>query len=64
SLEAIRRLRSLADDVVCLQTPSYFYAIGAFYADFSPVDDEQVREILIGHLERQKAEGESKPPVV
>lgn len=45
--EAIRRIRLVCDEVICLETPARFGAIGLFYADFSPVDDDEVRRILI-----------------
>lgn len=44
--EALDGLRSLADDVVCLETPSSFRAVGAYYQDFRQVDDEDVIRIL------------------
>jgi predicted phosphoribosyltransferase len=34
------------DDVVVLQSPLVFSAVGAFYEDFSQVSDEQVIEIM------------------
>jgi putative phosphoribosyl transferase len=46
--EAIRRIRQVCDDVICLETPARFAAIGLFYADFAPVDDNEVRRILMG----------------
>jgi putative phosphoribosyl transferase len=45
--EAIRRIRQVCDDVICLETPARFAAIGLFYADFAPVEDDQVRRILM-----------------
>jgi predicted phosphoribosyltransferase len=30
--------------VVCLATPAGFYAVGQFFADFSQVTDEEVRD--------------------
>jgi putative phosphoribosyl transferase len=48
--EAIRRIRPVCDEVVCLHTPARFAAIGLFYADFSPVDDLEVKRILIDRL--------------
>ncbi|HEV7886499.1 MAG TPA: hypothetical protein VGO92_03005, partial [Acidimicrobiales bacterium] len=36
----------LADEVVCLCTPEEFEAVGAWYADFHQVDDEEVRAAL------------------
>ena len=35
-----------ADDVICLEQHEFFYAIGAYYADFSQVSDEEVIDIL------------------
>jgi putative phosphoribosyl transferase len=48
--EAIRRIRAVCDEVVCLHAPARFGAIGLFYADFSPVDDFEVKRILINRL--------------
>lgn len=44
--ETIASLRSEVDEVVCLETPSPFFAIGNFYDDFRQVGDEEVRELL------------------
>jgi len=48
--EAIRRIRAVCDEVICLHAPSRFGAIGLFYADFSPVDELEVKRILIDRL--------------
>lgn len=40
--ETLRRIADVADDVVCLDTPADFGAVGRFFDDFSPVTDEQV----------------------
>lgn len=48
--EAIRRIRTVCDEVICLHAPSRFGAIGLFYADFSPVDDLEVKRILVDRL--------------
>lgn len=37
-----RRLGADADDLVCLDTPADFFAIGQFYGDFTQVDDDEV----------------------
>ncbi|MFD1094869.1 phosphoribosyltransferase [Salegentibacter chungangensis] len=34
------------DDVICLQTPYNFYAVGQFYKDFQAVSDEEAIRIL------------------
>jgi putative phosphoribosyl transferase len=39
-------LRVAADEVVCLLTPEPFYAVGAWYEDFAPTSDEEVRRLL------------------
>ncbi|MEN3534735.1 phosphoribosyltransferase [Microbispora sp. ZYX-F-249] len=44
--ETIASLRRDADEVVCLDTPDHFYAIGAWYDDFSQTRDEDVIECL------------------
>lgn len=44
--ETLRRVAELADEVVCLQAPEYFQAVGQFYQNFSQVEDEEVVDIL------------------
>ncbi|HSJ35483.1 MAG TPA: alpha/beta family hydrolase [Acidimicrobiia bacterium] len=44
--QASRDLLAYADEVVCLDTPEHFGAIGVFYRDFSPTSDRQVKSIL------------------
>ena len=39
-------LKAMADEFVCLYTPSDFMAVGNYYRDFSQVSDEEVAEIL------------------
>ncbi|MFD5430652.1 phosphoribosyltransferase family protein [Kitasatospora sp. NPDC127067] len=40
------RLDEVADELVCVDTPSPFYAIGEFYADFAQTGDEEVLRLL------------------
>lgn len=40
------RLEELADGVICLRTPRFFFAVGRYFRDFSPVPDEAVVEAL------------------
>ncbi|MBV2156357.1 phosphoribosyltransferase family protein [Kitasatospora sp. SUK 42] len=40
------RLSAVADELVCVDTPSPFFAIGEFYADFSQTEDEEVLRLL------------------
>lgn len=44
--DALDVLRDRADEVVCLETPEDFRAVGQFYCDFSEVDDEQAAGLL------------------
>jgi len=39
-------LRDEADEVVCARTPDPFYAVGAWYEDFTQTTDEEVRDLL------------------
>ncbi|MYM91760.1 phosphoribosyltransferase, partial [Rugamonas sp. FT82W] len=39
-------LKAEADELVCLRTPSPFYAVGHWYRDFEQVGDEQVAHLL------------------
>ena len=34
------------DEIVCAETPQPFYAVGAWYDDFSQTTDDEVRELL------------------
>jgi putative phosphoribosyl transferase len=43
---ALHELKAEADDIVCLQSPEPFYAIGQFYDDFHQVSDSEVIGIL------------------
>lgn len=44
--ETCGRLRSIADEVVCLETPQSFSAVGQWYRDFSQTTDDEVRVLL------------------
>lgn len=43
---SIADLAGVADEVVCLEAPEYFLALGEWYRDFSQISDEQVVELL------------------
>jgi predicted phosphoribosyltransferase len=45
-LESLDRLRAACDDVVCLQSPTPFAAVGQWYVHFSQVTDDEVLEAL------------------
>lgn len=46
SRQSLEHVRALADDVVCLDVPHEFYAVGQFYRDFRAVEDDEVVRIL------------------
>lgn len=46
--DTLIKVRQYADEVVCLEVPEYFQAVGQFYADFPQVEDEEVIAILQG----------------
>ncbi len=52
--DTLEKVAPYADEVVCIETPQYFYAVGQFYADFPQVEDEEVIALL--------REGAQKPP--
>jgi len=44
--ETVAALRADADEVVAIETPEPFFAIGGWYSDFSPTSDTEVVELL------------------
>jgi predicted phosphoribosyltransferase len=44
--DTVERLRTEADGVVCVETPSNFGAIGQFYESFEQVSDDEARAYL------------------
>jgi putative phosphoribosyl transferase len=47
--------QSIADDVVCAQTPEPFSAVGLWYREFAQTTDDEVRKLLREHRERPHA---------
>ncbi|MEV0067921.1 MULTISPECIES: phosphoribosyltransferase [unclassified Amycolatopsis] len=54
--DAILALRDDADEVVCLETPPCFCAVGEWFTDFGQTTDDEVAELL-----RRAAEGVFEP---
>lgn len=52
--ETLRKIAALADEIVCLEAPADFSAVGQFYAHFPQVEDDEVMRIL-------QASGRSQP---
>ena len=46
SPEALAKVQALADEVVCLQAPQYFQAVGQFYTHFPQVEDEEIAKMF------------------
>ncbi len=42
----VRMLKKYADEVVCIETPDEFYAIGEFYENFEQVEDDEAISLL------------------
>lgn len=52
--DRVDEFQNLVDDLIALQTPKNFYAVGQFYEDFHQISDEEVIQIL-KNLEKDKA---------
>lgn len=44
--ETVEKIHPLADEVVCLEAPAGFQAVGQFYREFNQVEDEEVIALL------------------
>jgi predicted phosphoribosyltransferase len=44
--EAVAELRTLADEVISLQVPTRFEAVGEWYEDFNQTTDDEVTSLL------------------
>jgi predicted phosphoribosyltransferase len=40
------KLKSLVDEIICLETPEVFLAIGNFYYEFEQLTDEEVMQLI------------------
>jgi len=45
--DTAKKLKKLVDEWVCLDEPRNFMAVGQFYREFSQVDDEEVKGLLV-----------------
>lgn len=46
AIDAANRLEKEVDEMICLEKPDEFYAVGQFYEDFPQVSDEEAKRIL------------------
>ena len=44
--DTLAKIEELADEVVYLEAPTLFFAVGQFYREFDQVSDEEVIKIL------------------
>lgn len=44
--DTLAKVADLADEIVCLESPRFFQAVGQFYQNFPQIDDEEVSELL------------------
>ncbi len=57
---AVQSLTDVCDDMVCVEVPDPFYAVGEWYDDFSQTTDEQVIDLL--RRAAARGEGTAAPP--
>lgn len=44
--DTIQELADMVDRMICLHTPTFFWAVGGFYADFDQTSDAEVIQLL------------------
>ncbi|MGZ8350923.1 MAG: phosphoribosyltransferase [Allosphingosinicella sp.] len=44
--DSLAELGAACDEIVCLERPAFFYAVGAHYADFAQTQDTEVERLL------------------
>jgi putative phosphoribosyl transferase len=47
--DTVRSLRRIADEVVVIESPQPFYAVGQAYLAFGQTGDDEVQQILTAH---------------
>jgi predicted phosphoribosyltransferase len=53
--DTLAALKFECDEVICLQSPALFYAVGSFYEDFTQTEDTEVVALLAEAQKRSKA---------
>lgn len=56
--DSLEQVRPYADEVVCLEAPADFRAVGQFYREFPQVEDEEVVALLARHRGKSKAKAQ------
>src|SRR3989344_4717773 len=44
--DSYKKVKAIADEVICLHVPIFFSAVGSFYREFEQLDDEEVKKYL------------------
>lgn len=44
--DSLKKIKAKVDEVVYLEAPTMFFAVGQFYEDFPQITDEEVKELL------------------
>jgi len=44
--DSYEKVKQIADEIICLQVPVFFSAVGSFYQDFQQLEDDEVRYYL------------------
>lgn len=57
SADAVALVADIVDQVICLDTPSPFFAVGYFYRNFGQTTDDEVRRLLHDAWEGQQLSG-------
>ena len=60
--ESVAEMAAIADEVVALETPTPFYAVGEWYADFSQTPDDEVVSLLQAAAPAAVVNAEADPP--
>jgi len=60
--ESIAEMATIADEVVTIETPTPFYAVGEWYADFAQTPDDEVVRLLQAAAPAFAMHAEADPP--
>lgn len=58
--DTLAQLQSECDEIVCLEAPALFYAVGSFYEDFTQTEDWEVSSLLAEAQKSAKVAAETR----
>ncbi len=61
SRQAVAALRDVCDEILCVEVPEPFYAVGEWYRDFSQTSDDEVVELLQSSSGERRARAADMP---